>query len=943
MKRILSAFLAIALVFSIISVAPVTVEAAIQSNLTFELNADEESYSVTNCTNANGAITIPSTYYGKPVTGIGDGAFDHCYNLTSVTIPEGVTRIGEKAFYCCYQLSNIIIPKSVTSIGDLAFCSCEELTSVIIPEGVTTIGAGLFQGCSKLTSINLPASLTYIDPSAFWYCIRLQDLQLSEHNDNYSLDINGVLFNKDKTELVYAPIACIGNSYAIPNSVTSIGRYAFRGCNMTSITIPDSVATIGNGAFEACNDLVSITIPSSITTIGYNTFAYCTGLTEIIIPDKVVDIGNYAFQNCTGLTAITIPNSVSSIGDYAFYQCFKLKNVIILSDLLTVDSYTFASCNRLTDVWFSCSENDQNNFTIDSTGNTYFIDATWHYNFCDPANHIYDNSCDDACNACGYLRSVPNHIYTNDCDASCNECGDVRSVTHVFDHDCDAICSICSYERSISDHAYTNSCDRTCNICDYERNVSHVYDDADDLTCNVCKESLAPDRPTVESVTETSVTLVAFAGYEYMRYGTSWQKSNVFTGLEPGTLYVFFQRVAESADSLVSPASQPLHIWTTKYTPITPDEPIVESKTSTTVTLKAYAGYEYSIDGETWQADNIFSGLSPETQYTFYQRIAATSQYYASASSLPITVATFRTFAVIYNANGGDYAPNAQSKEGGVDLVLTEDVPYRKNYLFKGWTTSPYGDTTYEPGGNYTEDKDITLYAVWVWPCYDCGNKGHTYVTCSLCDGSGEWWGNISTCCYARTAYITITHGESGYLCLDCGKVCAVEYGSASCDKTTKKSCKSCSGLAYRKTTPSAAPQPVLLSATLSSIAVVAQSGMEYSIDGVTWQTSNAFEELLPNTQYTIYQRYKENSSYNAGESSDALFVSTLSNYQVGDLNKDNEITNEDVIYLLWHTLFPETYPVDSQADFTGDGQVTNEDVIYLLWHTLFPESYPLN
>jgi hypothetical protein len=115
------------------------------------------------------------------VTSIGDYAFLYCSNLTSITIPNSVTFIGEGAFYDCAGLTSITIPNSVTSIGGGAFSGCRNLTSVTIPNSVTSIGGGAFSDCAGLASINIGVD-----------------------NTRYSSE-NGVLFNKDKTEIIGYP------------------------------------------------------------------------------------------------------------------------------------------------------------------------------------------------------------------------------------------------------------------------------------------------------------------------------------------------------------------------------------------------------------------------------------------------------------------------------------------------------------------------------------------------------------------------------------------------------------------------------------------------------------------------------------------------------------------------------------------------------------------
>ncbi|MDY5736746.1 MAG: leucine-rich repeat protein, partial [Candidatus Onthomorpha sp.] len=117
-------------------------------------------------------------------------------------------------------------------------------------------------------------------------------------------------------------------SVTIPNSVTSIGEFAFSYCSsLTSVTIPNSVTSIGNTAFY-CSGLTSITIPNSVTSIGNNAFLGCSGLTSITIPNSVTSIGEWAFAQCSSLTSVTIGNSVTSIGDYAFYYCNSLTSIV---------------------------------------------------------------------------------------------------------------------------------------------------------------------------------------------------------------------------------------------------------------------------------------------------------------------------------------------------------------------------------------------------------------------------------------------------------------------------------------------------------------------------------------------------------------------------------------------------------------------------------------
>ena len=137
----------------------------------------------------------------------------------------------------------------------------------------------------------------------------------------------------------------------VPNSVTSIGNFAFSNCTgLTSITIPDSIISIGNGAFGYCLGLTSITIPSGVTSIEDQTFLGCTNLMSITLQGNVTSIGNYAFSQCSSLTSITLPNTLTSIGYNAFYQCASLTSITLPNSVTSIGDYVFLSCSNLTSI-----------------------------------------------------------------------------------------------------------------------------------------------------------------------------------------------------------------------------------------------------------------------------------------------------------------------------------------------------------------------------------------------------------------------------------------------------------------------------------------------------------------------------------------------------------------------------------------------------------------
>ncbi len=212
----------------------------------------------------------------------------------------------------------------VTIIGSQAFFGCNEIRSITIPQSVTVIHSYAFEGCSALTSLLIPKNVSIIGNEAFSGCRALTQFAVEKGIIFYSVE-DGVLFSNFKSVLFAYPNAK-ATSYTIPSGVTTIGDFAFAGCDLVSVTIPESVTSIGANAFYFARKLDILTIPKSVSTIGKSAFAGC-GLTTLTIPGNVTKIEELTFSFCPNLTSLTIPESVTSIADNAFDYSKKLKEI----------------------------------------------------------------------------------------------------------------------------------------------------------------------------------------------------------------------------------------------------------------------------------------------------------------------------------------------------------------------------------------------------------------------------------------------------------------------------------------------------------------------------------------------------------------------------------------------------------------------------------------
>jgi len=296
-------------------------------DLEYELNADQESYTVVGIGACVDKDIVVNYYQNKPVTAIARKAFDSV-DIRNVTIGNNVKTIGALAF-CGTNLQSITIGTGLTSVEDSAFSDCEikdvyitdikawcdiefdsveanpmynsqklfinnqRVTELVVPDTVTEIKRCAFSGC-KISRLVIPDSVTSIGVAAFSGCVRLTTMTLSKN-------------------------------------LTSIGESAFWGCiNLWSVTIPDGVTTIEKYTFYMCDNLKSLNLGKSITTIKENAFGGCDEIKRVVLPDGLTEIGVSAFGACWELETVIIPVGIQKIAESVFENCVRLDKIYYL-------------------------------------------------------------------------------------------------------------------------------------------------------------------------------------------------------------------------------------------------------------------------------------------------------------------------------------------------------------------------------------------------------------------------------------------------------------------------------------------------------------------------------------------------------------------------------------------------------------------------------------
>lgn len=357
----------------------------------------------------NECRSLETASLGNHLTTIEYNAFSNCSSLKSIALGDALGSISDYTFQNCTSLTSVTMGNSVTSIGISAFMNCSSLESITLSTALTNIKQYAFQDCTSLKTISIPKDVATLGDRLFGACTSLTAINVDEDNENFS-SADGVLYNKDQTQLIVYPAGKTGDTYDIPDSVTSLGARAFRNCTMKTVNIPASVTSIGGDyIFSFCRSLETInvdpentilsseggvlfnkdktrliyypmskpdktyTLPASVTsyapylfqenkyiesvTFGSNitalqayTFMDCTSVKTVNIQGNVTNIPISMFQGCTGLESVNMPASVTGIYTNAFYGCISLAEVEFSGSYVQIVDNAFYGCTSLTSV-----------------------------------------------------------------------------------------------------------------------------------------------------------------------------------------------------------------------------------------------------------------------------------------------------------------------------------------------------------------------------------------------------------------------------------------------------------------------------------------------------------------------------------------------------------------------------------------------------------------
>ena len=520
---------------------------------------------------------------------------------------------------------------------------------------------------------------------------------------------------------------------------------------------------------------------------------------------------------------------------------------------------------------------------------------------------IHEGAIEYRCDDCGVVieESIPklNHdidenAYLHDEENHWNECSICHEKFNLVKHD------FLITEQMEASHFNAGKEDKICKFCGYEVHIdfpklNHVPDGDyrydEESHWNVCKDDgeildkEIHDLKFIENTIEPTCLEGGEALYECSVCG--YQENHLLDPLGHDYQYKYNStkhwqectRCHETLGCSMHVFDNGLYDENEQITLYTCNEcGYKTSSLSITVTWKNQDGTILETDTVTYGSMPSYDGPTPEKEADFsfeYTFVGWTPEVGLAISDVEY-IAVYQAvecseFIIDYEALGGENAPLEQTKQKGVDISLSDVIPTKDGYVFLG-RNNKFEDKIYQPGDLFSLNGNVTLYAMWAEICPEC-NGSQTITSqkdCSYCSGGRISYYYCSHC--NKKTSVTVINGI-GTICNTCGFIASLK--SETCSYCNGKGyishindCETCAGRGYLLPN-----SPTLVSCEPRSVELQSVEGCEYSLDGITWQDSNVFENLSPNTQYNFYQRTKTNFKLPFGLTSNSLVVTTPS------------------------------------------------------------------
>ena len=804
------------------------------------------------------------------------------------------------------SFKKLIVEEGVTGIGNAAFEDCR-FFQVQLPSTLKRIGSVAFAGCSNLTQIDLPASVQTLGNSPFFRCENLLYVTVDASHPYFTNDGQGVLLNKNKTTLLWASPASLTGVYTVPETVTAFANNPFYGCR---------------------------------------------SLEWIILSPNLKQISSSDFANCSRLERITIPASVTSIDNFAFDYCYALKEILFCGDAPALSGYTFSS---LTAKVYYPAENPTWNDVITSN---YGGKITWVP--CDP-----DTFCPRVHRYGDWYytltpRCVIDGIQRHDClDCAAYEEATAPATGHIYKTTvvpagADTAgytrytCTGCgAYILGFSSQAKLTRSDAIQMIrylvSEQDNSISVTYYDTAPASQSVANElyQLAAGHGAAphlgDYLTGHPVFRMSCSGGGYMTqdglYRNTVSYSLTYTTTYEAEEYVD-SKIALILEQLDLEGKSDLEKITLIHDYVCNNvHYVMSSLTEHTcygalrygqAVCQGYALLTYRLMMESGIDCRYITGTSRNQPHA-WNIVRLGDVYYNIDTTWDDNYGhTVYTYFLRSDADFGDHIRDAEyaTEEFYAQYPMAEG-----SYLFGSertieWMLTPDGTLTISGTGSVFDN-----------PCSGYEDRIKKLVI-------EEGITTISMDAFANCTSLTQVQLPRSleFISFDAFENCAslqtVSYQGYVTDKASLSIASGNDPLLQAAWTYAECPSHQY-AAVCSPICTVCGAERITQHTPGSWQSDQDFHwkdcaicaEKLEKSEHGFVDGYCTDCGQQRCP---------------GDFTGDLLVTNEDVIYLLWHTLFPESYPINTSGDFTDDNLITNEDVIYLLWHTLFPESYPI-